>query len=54
MAERLLAGDRSTLARAITLVESRAPKWQDVGQGLVSAAIKAQQDGGGPSGGEQQ
>lgn len=51
MAERLLAGDRSTLARAITLVESRAPKWQDVGQGLVSAAIKAQQDGGGPSGG---
>ena len=51
MAERLLAGDRATLARAITMVESRSPKWQAVGQGLVSAAINAQKTSG-PNGGK--
>ena len=36
----LLAGDRATLARSITLVESRSPKWQSVGQELVSASVE--------------
>ena len=39
LVERLLAGDRATLARGITLVESRSPKWQGVGQALVSASV---------------
>lgn len=39
LTKQLLAGDRATLARAITLVESRSPKWQAVGQELVSTSV---------------
>lgn len=39
LTKQLLAGDRAALARAITLVESRSPKWQAVGQELVSTSV---------------
>jgi LAO/AO transport system kinase len=39
LAERIRAGDRATLARAITLVESRRPEHQDKARRLVQALL---------------
>jgi len=38
--QRLFAGERSALARAITMVESRSARWQNEGQSMVAAALQ--------------